>query len=211
MKISAELPWAAARDRGAFSLILVRHGQTQWNLERRFLGVTDIALDDVGHAQAKSLSQRLKVEVAAVYSSPLKRAYQTALALHPSPVLMPGLQELHQGDLEGMKVVEAMERYPDFFQGWAVDPGSVTPPGGENLGDCQQRGLGSLDEIRAGHCDGEVAMLVSHQMVIATALCAIAGSPLSSWRDFRLPNTGLAVLTYDRQGWAIEALRWVVE
>ena len=175
------------------------------------MGVTDIALDEVGHAQAKSLSERLQVDVAAVYSSPLKRAHETALALHSNPVLMPGLQELHQGDLEGMKVVEAMDRYPDFFQGWAVDPGSVTAPGGENLGNCQQRGLRALDEIRAGHEDGELAMLVSHQMVIATALCAIAGSPLSSWRDFRLPNTGLAVLTHDRQGWSIAAFRWVVE
>ncbi len=211
MKSTAQLPWEPARALGAFTLILVRHGQTEWNQQRRFLGITDIPLDDVGRAQAQTLSDRLALDPVQVYSSPLRRAHETALALHSEPILMAELQELHQGELEGMKVLEAVERYPEFFQGWTEDPGSVTPPGGEPLSGCQRRALQAMNRIRSGHQGGELAIAVSHQMVIATTLCAIAGSPLASWREFRLPNTGVAALTHDGENWSIAASRWAVE
>ena len=167
-------------------------------------------MDAVGKAQATELSIGLRNQVDHVYSSPLSRAHETARALHPEPRVIPGLRELNQGELEGMEAPAAFEKFPAFFQGWAEDPGSVTPPGGENLVDCQARVIAALHDIASTHRPGEVVAAFSHQLAIASALCELTGSPLGSWRDHRLPNCGISVLQFDGRTWAIEEHAWVV-
>lgn len=203
-------PWAAVRQRRNLAVLLVRHGQTEWNASRRFLGATDIPLDAIGRDQARQLSTALRSDLDHVYSSPLSRAHETASAVHHDPHVVTDLRELDQGELEGMEAPAAFERFPEFFQGWARDPGAVTPPGGENLARCQERVIATLHELASAHRPGEVVAAFSHQLAIASALCGLTGSSLASWRDHRLPNCGISVLEFDGRTWSIARHGWVV-
>lgn len=203
-------PWQAIASRGHLAVLLVRHGQTTWNDQRRFLGITDIPLDHVGRAQAAELSTALRGTVDHVVSSPLARAHETATALHPQPRVIEALRELDQGALEGMKAAAAFQQFPDFFAGWAQDPGSVTPPGGECLLDCQERVLRTLDGLAGEHRGGSVVGVFSHQLAIASALCGLIGKPLAHWQDLRLGNCAISVLEFDGQTWRIEEHGWSV-
>ena len=203
-------PWRGITDRGNLAVLLVRHGQTEWNRTGRFLGITDIPLDETGASQARELSTGLAADVDRVYSSPLARALGTARALTPDPTVIPALRELDQGALEGMVLADALAEYPAFFKGWAQDPGSVAPPEGEHLGGCQRRVIAALREVASQHRGGEVIALCSHQLAIASALCELTGSPLARWRDHRLPNCGIAVLDFDGTTWEIAEHGWVV-
>ncbi len=179
----------------------MRHGRTIWNAQRRFLGVTDIGLDDVGRQQAAGLPARVG-EVAAVYSSPLSRALETAAALSAAPVVVSDLAELDQGELEGMKVAEAIARHPEFFAAWRRDPAAVVVPGGEGLAVCRDRALRALGELAVRH-QGERIAVVTHQLVIGAVTSHIAGAPLSRWSRFGVDNVGIVILRWAREGWQL--------
>ncbi len=167
-------------------LYLIRHGQTEWNAARRVLGRTDIPLDDTGLAQAAALGERLG-PVDATWSSPLARARQTAAALKgPPPTLLEGLTEMDQGELDGLGEVELLARHGEILLAWRGDPTGVRLPGGETMDEVQARGLAALAHV-AAHSEGRVAV-VTHQIVISAALCALAGEPLSRWRSHSHPN-----------------------
>ena len=168
-------------------LILVRHGRTAWNAEGRFLGRTDLPLDEEGREQARACAAQLPWTLDAVYSSSMLRARQTARAFG-EPVVVPGLQELDQGDLDGLAAAEAIERWPAFFQAWSQDPTDLRPPGStECLRDLQQRALAALGRIAADH-RGQTVAVVSHQLVLSSVLCAVHDDPLAKWRRHRLEN-----------------------
>lgn len=199
------------RDSSHLTVVLIRHGQTEWNHTRRFLGCTDIELDAEGNKQAVALSARMAPRLDAAYTSPLLRASQTAAAHTDRATKMPRLAELDQGDLEGMEAPQAIARFPKFFAEWAKDPGQAQPPGGELLSVCQARVIGALDEVEKRHSAGEVIGIFSHQMALSSLLCSIAGVPLHSWRDFRLPNCGFSVLGINDKGRKILHHRKTVE
>ncbi len=119
-------------------IILVRHGQTDWNRENRIQGELDIPLNERGKREAKEIALRLAHTVIDhIYSSRLSRAYETAIEiakLHKLKILTdPRLDELGQGKWEGMKVSEVRRLYPDFYSKWEKDPTSVTPPEGKSV------------------------------------------------------------------------------
>lgn len=181
-------------------IVLVRHGRTRWNHERRFLGVTDLELDPVGRDEAAALGERLAGTFTAVYTSPLARARQTAAALAPpEAVAIPALRELCQGDLEGLDGPTAFERYPAFFTAFQADPSSCRPPGtsGETLAEVQERALAALAALARAHAPGDRIAVVSHQMVIASVTCALRGAPLARWREFGVANAGTVTLRWD--------------
>ena len=125
-------------------LILVRHGETDWNAQRRYQGQSDVPLNDAGQRQAAALAQRLEgVDISAIYSSDLRRARQTATAiasLHPLPVRdEPRLKEISFGRWEGLTYGEIQERWPEEMAAWFADPIRVTPPGGERLAQVAER------------------------------------------------------------------------
>ncbi len=189
----------------AVRLVLVRHGQTTWNRERRFLGRTDVPLDDIGIAQARNLAARLaRTDLAAIYSSPLRRAADTAAAvaaLHGLPVTpQDDLVELAQGELEGQESHILADRYPDFFAAWLADPTHARVPGGETLGECQSRGLRALRGVIGRAEAGTTVVVVSHQMVIASVLCGLLDRPLREFRAVGHHNGALSVLDAVDQG-----------
>jgi len=187
------------RDAAQTTLLLVRHGQTEWNASGRFLGRTDVPLDDTGRAQAARLAKALEGRFDAVYTSPAARARETARAITPDAVPVEGLQELNQGELEGLSFDEALPRFAEFFAAWARDPAVARVPGGETLAACQARVLSAVLEIARTHHPGGVVVVVAHQLAIASALCAIRGSSLVAWRENRLPNCGASALKFDGQ------------
>lgn len=201
-------PWEEALKSGGGVLVLVRHGQTAWNAQQRFLGRSDIPLDEVGHAQAKALHAAIGQPFPRLYTSPLARASQTAGYLHPDPQPISDLQELDQGDLEGLSGEEAFRRYPDFFRAWRNDPTAMPCPGGEGLEECQERCWLAARALVAAH-PGELVAAVAHQFVIASICCAVTGSSLTHWRKWGVRNTAVTVLTVSGDTWGLSAHDWL--
>jgi broad specificity phosphatase PhoE len=145
-------------------IILARHGETDWNLERRWQGHSDRPLNQTGLAQAEELAEQLAGEpIAAVYSSDLLRAHETARVvaarLGLDVVAVPGLREREFGSWEGLRDVEVEHRFP----------GAHGPPDGETRQEMLRRVLESLEAIAAAH-DGETVLVVCHGGPIRAAL-----------------------------------------
>ncbi len=159
--------------------ILFRHGQTEWNVGERFRGHADLALDETGLTQAQEIAARLKDEdIRAIYSSPLRRARQTAQpladALHLSVQTHEGLGDIDFGALEGMTIEEARQSFPDVIAAWLNRPGHVKFPKGESFRAMRTRIQVMLDELSNKH-DGEMIALVSHKVVCGAILCLVLG------------------------------------
>lgn len=172
-------------------IVLVRHGQTAWNLGsaagEHFRGQEDVPLDDLGWAQARATAERVRTwPIAAVYGSPLRRAYNTAevIAQAVSRIArpLPGLLDIHYGTWAGRSVEEVARAEPDLFRQWMEAPHTVTFPGGESLAAVQARAMAALDEVRSRHPD-QMVLLVGHQVVNRVILCTILDIGLEAfWR-----------------------------
>jgi len=173
------------------TLILIRHGETDWNIEGRYTGQSDVPLNARGLEQAGSLAKQLqgrKIDV--IYSSDLRRAHQTAEALAESSgtriLIDPRLREIHQGEWEGMLFKDIRASYSQAWEQRARDPLLVAPPGGETVGQVRTRVLEALREILQQHPDGHLA-IVSHGLVLALIKVHIAGLPIETVWD-HIPN-----------------------
>ena len=196
------LAWQAIADEGRLPVMLVRHGQTAWNIERRFLGRADVPLDADGIAQAERLAAHLAgVPARSIATSPLRRARATADILARGRSLFveedPALVELDQGELEGKQAEEVLVPHAAFFDAWRIDPTDVRVPGGETLRECQVRSVAALTAIAERHAPGSPILVVTHQMVIASLVLGALGRPLGGFRDVKLTNTAVTVLAYD--------------
>jgi broad specificity phosphatase PhoE len=173
-------------------IILVRHGQTAWNVGagggERFRGLTDVPLNDDGLAQAQSLAEWLAHEpITAAYSSPLQRAYKTAEIItepHGLPIhVLEDLTSLDYGDWQERPVAEVAKTDPELFRLWVEEPHRFRFPGGEGLDDLRDRAMPTLQNALARHTDGETILVVTHQVVTRTLICAMLGlSNAHYWR-----------------------------
>ncbi len=171
-------------------LHLVRHGETDWNLTKRLQGSSDIPLNATGQAHARALSRLLASRpLRGIYSSPASRATETAetIALpHRLPVTVDqNLRELNQGKLEGLTREEIVASHAPFLAAWTERPSSVRLPGGETLGEVQQRMWRAVETIRQTHASGEI-VLISHQIALQCLLCHILGVSLDEHRRLRV-------------------------
>jgi probable phosphoglycerate mutase len=208
---AADLPWEPIARRGHVPLLLVRHGETDWNAQHRFLGRSDISLNDTGHHQIASLSGFLsRVPLSAAFSSPLRRATQTAMAIIAdrslSLSLDPRLAELDQGHLEGRTFSEVRGAHAGFFAAWTADPASCRVPGGESFPECQARGMAALTEIARQSRPGPPVLVVTHSMVIRAIICEIRGLPLARFRDINQDNAAVNLLSCGDGGFRVHAL-----
>lgn len=165
-------------------LWLVRHGQTDWNLAGRWQGQSPRApgLNEAGREQALALrSQLAGKQFAAIYSSDLLRARQTAeLLAEPLglPVnLDPRLREMDLGDWEGLLSNEISARFPQLLLERDCNPIHTSAPRGENPGCVAERTASALDDIVMNHC-GEPVLIVAHGISLAAVLCLARGIPL---------------------------------
>lgn len=163
-------------------LCLVRHGQTDWNLEGRYQGQSDVPLNVNGRAQARTLAQRLENEsFAAVFSSDLLRASETADIIAQTlrlPVRVDvRLREINQGEWEGQLVTDIATRYAELWAQRSFDPANLRPPGGETVGEVAYRVYAALDDITRQYPD-QAVLLVSHGLSLATIICEVEKIPL---------------------------------
>jgi broad specificity phosphatase PhoE len=185
-------------------IILVRHGQTAWNIGsgagERFRGRVDLPLDDVGLAQAQAVAERLADRpIVAVYSSPLKRAVETA---HPTaqqlglPVQpLPGIIDIDYGDWQGLSPAEVARAYPDLYGRWLEKPQRVKFPNGESLRQVRLRGMAALKEVAICH-EGRTVLLVAHQVVNKVLVCAMLGLDNSHFWRIRQDNACINVFEH---------------
>jgi broad specificity phosphatase PhoE len=164
-------------------LYLVRHGQTDWNVEGRYQGQSDLPLNAAGRAQVERLSQELaEVPFCAAYSSDLSRARETArLLAAPRGIavyLDPRLREISLGVWEGQLVTEIARQYPEAWAERRRDPARARAPGGESVAEVGVRVGEAADAIASAHPAGPV-LVVSHGLALATLLCLARQRPLA--------------------------------
>lgn len=173
-------------------LVLIRHGETDWNVEGRYQGQADPPLNEKGLVQARQLTEQLQgAQIGVLYTSPLLRAKQTAdivarhleIPLHVEPRLM----EIHQGDWQTRLRAEIESRYPDLFRRWETEPWEVTPPEGEHLSQVQNRVHAAVEEILARH-PAEKVGLVAHRIPIALIKVRYQAMSPEIVRTLHLPN-----------------------
>jgi len=181
-------------------ILLIRHGETNWNRIRRFQGRSDLPLNPTGRDQARALALALKDEpLNAIYSSPLVRAIETVyhiMAFHPSvPVFNEeGLVEMDLGDFEGLEAQHWAEQYPDFRKTWQKSPASVKMPGGESLPEVQVRAIDTLERITQAYSSESTLLLCCHNFVNLTILCYALEVPLDRFREIRQDTAALNIL-----------------
>lgn len=197
--------WPVKKDHTRF--ILVRHGETDWNRERRFQGFTDIPLNQNGQAQAKALAQRfadLGQEVGrstlfdVCYTSDLSRAYDTAQALanrHSNLHIESALRERHYGDMSGLTGDEMAEQFPEAFRGVAHRDPDQTIPGGESLQAFYDRIVAAFLKIQQQHT-GQSVLIVAHGGVLDCLYRHAKQIALQPKRDWLLPNTALNIVDH---------------
>ncbi len=181
-------------------IILVRHGETEWNVEEIFRGRIDIELSETGIKQAELLAEYLSdVRIEAIYSSPLKRAIKTAEAIasrHRLEVeIAPGLIDLDFGKWQGLPRTEVMEKYKESYDDWIQRPERVRMPFGESLDDVKERVMGVVSDVVAKH-SGTV-VLASHRVVHKVLICALLGLGNSHFWNIKLDTCGITTFAYE--------------
>lgn len=160
------------------TILLARHGETDWNRAGRFQGHADPPLNETGRAQAAELAQELRAEeLAAVYSSPLRRALETAEVVAGSHGLeaipVAGLREVDVGSWSGLTRAEVEERFPDQFARWLAYGQGWDD--GETYEEMGRRAVAALLELAVAH-DGERVVAVTHGGPIRAAFALADGT-----------------------------------
>ena len=186
---------------GATRLVLVRHAETEERARGLCVGRLDVPLGKAGHRQAERLAAALADEqLAAVYTSPLARARDTAgpigAAQGVEPVVVGALLELDFGELEGLPFERIEAEHPALFLAWMETPDEVRFPGGESLEDLRARVLPAVARLRARHDGGAVAV-VAHAGVLRVILAEALGL------------TGAALFRLDQSAGGVSVVDWV--
>jgi alpha-ribazole phosphatase len=187
-------------------LLIARHGVTEWNKIHRLQGQSDVPLSAEGRAEARALAARLAgVALAAVYSSDLARARETAeIVAQPHGLAVTtdaAFREVALGELEGLTRAALEGEYAEVWERWRVDPASVQYPGGESLTQVQERMWRGFEGLAAAH-PHDTVLLVSHGFALLTLVCRVIDLPLRSFRRLWLDTTGVSeVLVQGERRW----------
>lgn len=185
-------------------LIVVRHGETLYNVQSRFTGQSDIPLSALGERQAAALGKRLAaVALVAIAASDLQRARVTAQAIaryHRLPVQEDAdLREIAFGAWEGSTYDEIMARDADLVQRWLSDPTIYAPPGGETVIQLRDRVVRAL-ECWQTRCPEATILWAAHGGVIEVLLCHLLGVDLKLRWQFRHENASITEIDLDCKG-----------
>jgi alpha-ribazole phosphatase len=179
-------------------LLLVTHAQTDWNVQGRFQGHSDVPLNSHGRQQAVKLQQRLAQEsFQAVLASDLCRAWETAeMVARPHNLLVqrePRLRELHFGAWEGLTYDEIQQHHPQRLADWQANPLHITPPDGEGLLALSGRLQTLLQEIKKRRAELSI-LLVAHRGSLRVLLSLLLDKPVEKNWDFHLDLASLSEL-----------------
>lgn len=186
-------------------IILCRHGQTDWNTQGRYQGRTDVPLNEYGRHQARELAATLAdVTIHVVYSSTLERAYDTALEIaRPRDLEVrrdARLDEIDQGQWEGLRHDEIMLHHPEKLAAWQDHPIDLRLPEGETLEEVRLRVRDALDDMMLLH-QGKTICVVAHSVSMAVVKHELQGLTLrqalatlpanASWERIPVPEYDL--------------------
>ena len=191
-------------------LILVRHGATDLNQQRRVQGLSNLGLNETGKRQAEALAQALKdVKVDTIYCSPLRRAQETAHIIshfhQVDVVTLEGLKELDVGEVDGMTYDEMRISHNEFFTKWMADFTAVRLPGGGTVPELRDQCCAAVKDIlekqqtAAGEKCGDgdkVVVAVTHLFPIMSIICDTLGLALTYFRRFRLDVASMCTLDF---------------
>ena len=186
-------------------LLLVRHGETNWNKESRFQGIRDIPLNDNGRSQGRQAATFLQnIPIDFAVSSSMLRPKETAeiiLEEHPGVPLetTPELIEICHGLWEGMLETEIKAEYSDLLQQWKDQPETVQMPEGENLQQVWDRGVAAWNKIAAEHSNTDTpqtGLVVAHDAINKVILCYLLGLKPENFWNIKQGNGAVSVIDY---------------
>ncbi|NJO91940.1 MAG: histidine phosphatase family protein [Chloroflexia bacterium] len=188
-------------------IYFVRHGQTEWNIERRYQGCGDSPLTEQGVNQAKALSKHIEnVHFDAIYCSPRGRAQETAKIVRGNRdleiITVDDFQEINVGEYEGRLYDDMKNENPDLYHGFWESPDLFLPKTGESFTDVGNRTYPALLKIAKKH-SGQRVLIVSHAVAIMSALNKIAGIPLHRFWEKMLHQTSLSIAEYENGEFSI--------
>ena len=186
-------------------VLLVRHGETLWNQQGRMQGQHDSPLTPLGLQQARQLARRLKqVRFAALYSSDLGRAHQTARCVADETghaiIAHADLRERSFGIFEGLTNSEIEARYPDHYQPFARRDPDYVMPCGESASQFRKRCVACLEKLARDHADDTI-VVVTHGLVLDALYRTACRMALDVPRGFPLLNCSLNTFRYGSEGW----------
>ena len=192
------------------TIILIRHGETDWNAEQVFRGKIDVPLNKLGLAQAGAVKEALaEIKIDALYASPLARALDTARVLAEKRNLEikveEGLSDVDFGLWQGVPKGKVKEDYPDLYNTWLTDPHLVTFPRGETLLKVQKRSMAALERA-IETSPGKTVAIVSHRVVIKVILCSVLGLDLSRFWHVKQDTCAINRFEYDTGGYFLACL-----
>ena len=198
-------PWTPAQGEPTVTLLL-RHGQTPMSVQKRYAGLSDVPLTEVGVQQAAAAGKRLaSAGLAAIVTSPLARAVRTAeevAAATGAPVQADdGFRETDFGAWDGLTFAEVRERWPAELTAWLADP-AVAPPGGESFAAVSTRVEGALRRVLAGY-QGQTVLIVSHVTPIKTLVAAALLAPPPALYRMHLDVAALCQVDWYADGPAV--------
>ena len=184
---------------GDSRIILIRHGETNWNKEGRFQGQIDIPLNEKGKEQASKASQYLKeIEFTKAFSSSMKRPYETAKIILKNNNIqiekIESLVEINHGLWEGKLEEEIEQIWPEMLRDWHEKPESVTMPEGESIKQVSDRAISAWNHICNSQKEKDTTLLVAHDAVNKTLLCHILGLSYSDIWMIKQGNGGITVI-----------------
>ena len=190
-------------------LLLIRHAQTEWNIQRRFQGHGNSPITEEGQEQLQRLKSRLAgVEFDVVYSSDLGRTMETSQMLSGKKrIEEPRLRERGVGVLEGLDLEQIMAKHAEAFQAFRAGDKDHQIDGGESLQTALDRAWEFLEEMPVKHAGAELAA-VSHAGLIRLICKQILGLKLDAPNFFQIPNTSLTQLIFSQKDftWSLECL-----
>ncbi len=188
-------------------IILVRHGETEFNKEGVFRGRLDVELNERGREQAEAVAKALRSPpIVAVYTSPLARARSTADAIAREHGVKPTVDEafnnIDLGEWQGVKKTQVRDREPKAWALWTTEPEHLRIPGGETLAEIRERAYTRLLDLAIRH-DGERIAVVTHRSVSRVLAGAVLGMSEGYFWKFYMDNAGYSLLQHNGSGFMI--------
>ncbi|MBA3469427.1 MAG: histidine phosphatase family protein [Herpetosiphonaceae bacterium] len=188
-------------------LILVRHGETAWNAERRYQGHHPVPLNERGRQQAARAGARLKnIDAVGLYASDIVRAWETAeiigLATGLAPQPLPDLREIDDGQWAGLTPDELLARFPEHMATMRQAPDITMRIGGESYAQLQLRTVRAFEQLVDQH-RGQTVIGVSHGGAIRALVCHLLGAPLAHFGRLWIDNGGLVEIVAHSDGWRV--------
>ncbi|WP_427338745.1 histidine phosphatase family protein [Caloranaerobacter sp. DY30410] len=190
-------------------IIITRHGQTDWNLIGKIQGQKDIELNKVGIEQAKKLAFKLsKEKIDIIYTSDLKRSYQTAKIISDiiktDIIIDKNLREIHFGNWQGLTLSDIKKDFNQEYIIWRTEPHKLNLPGAERLIEVQERMKKIINNVL--HTDYQNILIVSHGTAIKALILGILDIDLAKFNNIKIDNTSISIIEYHSTGPVIKLL-----